>query len=196
MTAMEPRRLRNAVASRQLLVDAACKLFSERGYERTTLRDIGEIAGIDPALIARYFGNKAALYIAAVAADRGLSDSEQDFTRLEPFARWLIERIDRSGPGPILQALLRSDTAEEIRTAAADRLYDRVIQPMEGQINKCGFDRPRLRAEMVVAGLIGILIGRSLGSFPALGLATPDELIDLVVSSLRTDAVVEPNATN
>jgi AcrR family transcriptional regulator len=180
-------RPRNSTASRQALLDAAGQLFSARGYDRTTLRDIGELAGIDPALIARYFGNKAALYIAAVAADRGLRDDEGDFSNLEPFVRWLIERIDRSGPGPILQALVRSDTAEEIRAAASDRLYRRAVQPMEDYLRSENIDRPRLRAELAVAGLIGIVLGRSLGSFRALHDAQPDELVELAVALLSPD---------
>ena len=48
------------------LVLAAQDLFGQRGFESTTIRDIGDRAGVDAALIARYFGSKADLYIAAV----------------------------------------------------------------------------------------------------------------------------------
>src|SRR6266536_411309 len=52
------RRPYDAQASRSALVDAATALFDERGYEATTIRQIGELAGVDAALIARYFGGK------------------------------------------------------------------------------------------------------------------------------------------
>jgi len=67
--AKAPVRRRNAADSRQRLLDAARKLFAERGYERSTIRDIGEQAGLDSTLIARYFGSKAALYLEAMRTD-------------------------------------------------------------------------------------------------------------------------------
>ena len=46
-------RSRDAAASRESLLQAAQELFGQRGFERTTTRDIGERAGVDAALIAR-----------------------------------------------------------------------------------------------------------------------------------------------
>src|SRR3954452_20437122 len=60
------RRAHDAAASRQALLDAAAALFDERGYERATIREIGERAGVDAALIARYFGGKEGLYLAVL----------------------------------------------------------------------------------------------------------------------------------
>ena len=62
-------RSRDAAASKDALLQAAQTLFGEQGFEGTTIREIGERAGVDAALIARYFGSKADLYIAAVAAE-------------------------------------------------------------------------------------------------------------------------------
>jgi AcrR family transcriptional regulator len=56
------RRRHDAQASREALLDAATALFEARGYQATTVRDIGERAAVDPALIARYFGGKEGLY--------------------------------------------------------------------------------------------------------------------------------------
>src|SRR5580658_2152227 len=62
-------RSRDAVASRDALLRAAQSLFGQQGFESTTIREIGEQAGVDAALIARHFGSKADLYIAAVVAE-------------------------------------------------------------------------------------------------------------------------------
>ncbi|MFE2696343.1 TetR family transcriptional regulator [Streptomyces mirabilis] len=40
------------------------------GFDRTTIRDISERAGVDPALIARYFGSKTLPARAGVCAGR------------------------------------------------------------------------------------------------------------------------------
>lgn len=67
---MSEGRRRDSARSRQLLLEAAAGLFAERGFDRSTTREIGERAGVDPALIARYFGGKAQLYLAVLDLDR------------------------------------------------------------------------------------------------------------------------------
>src|ERR1700723_2466392 len=62
-------RSRDAAASKDALLQAAQTLFGQQGFEGTTIREIGEQAGVDASLIARYFGSKADLYIAAVMAE-------------------------------------------------------------------------------------------------------------------------------
>src|ERR1700709_461434 len=61
------RRPHDAEASRRALLDAAREVFDEVGYDRATTREIGERAGVDPALIARYFDSKEGLFTAAIA---------------------------------------------------------------------------------------------------------------------------------
>src|SRR3954466_2152210 len=65
------RRQYDAEASRQALLEAGGALFDERGYAAATVREIGERAGVDPALIARYFGGKEGLYLAALEEGQG-----------------------------------------------------------------------------------------------------------------------------
>ncbi|KOG91018.1 TetR family transcriptional regulator, partial [Streptomyces varsoviensis] len=67
MTDDRPERRRDAEATRRALIDAATALFTERGYERTTVRDIAARAGFNQALLFRYFGSKKALFSEVVA---------------------------------------------------------------------------------------------------------------------------------
>jgi AcrR family transcriptional regulator len=46
---------------RQILVEAAA-LFAERGYERTSMRDLADRCGISKALLYHHFADKEALY--------------------------------------------------------------------------------------------------------------------------------------
>jgi TetR/AcrR family transcriptional regulator, cholesterol catabolism regulator len=46
------------------IIDAAAKLFSERGYSSTTIRDIGAQAGLNHATTNYYFRGKAAVLFA------------------------------------------------------------------------------------------------------------------------------------
>jgi AcrR family transcriptional regulator len=173
-------RARNANASREALLDSGRKLFSERGFDNTTVRDIGEDAGVDPALIARYFGNKMNLYLATITAEDADSGRPENLDDPEAFISWLISRVDSRGPGPVLQALVRSDTSAEIREAARGHLTRRLVDPLAATLERRGVRNPQLRAEIAVSALIGVLLARSLGSFEQLGQLGRDELIALV----------------
>jgi AcrR family transcriptional regulator len=176
-------RLRDAAASKDALLQAAQTLFGQQGFEGTTIREIGEKAGVDAALIARYFGSKAYLYIAAVTAEDA-EGTPMEYDGLEQMADVVVTRADRSGPGPILQAIVRSDTSPEIRDAAVDRLSRRLVGPLVANMRAQGVDRPQLRAEVAVSALLGINLGRSLGWFDEMRSVPRDELVALIVDAL------------
>ncbi len=52
--------------SRALILDAAERLFAERGFARTTIKDIGRAAGVNSALLYYYFADKERLYRAVL----------------------------------------------------------------------------------------------------------------------------------
>src|SRR5215471_14143994 len=62
-----PRR-RDAAATRAAILEAAKTQFARSGYEGVTLRDISSAAGVDVALVARYFGGKEGLFTEALKA--------------------------------------------------------------------------------------------------------------------------------
>ena len=45
------------------IITAARQAFAANGFDRTSLRSIARSAGVDPALIHHYFGDKDALFI-------------------------------------------------------------------------------------------------------------------------------------
>jgi AcrR family transcriptional regulator len=177
-------RTRNAAASREALLASARTLFSERGFDNTTVRDIGDEAGVDPALIARYFGSKVNLYLATVTAEDADSGRPEDLEQPGQLVEWLVARVDLRGPGPVLQALVRSDSTPEIREAARGHLTRRLVEPLHAMLDKRGITNPRLRAEMAVSALIGVLLARALGSFEALGKLDRRELVELLTAML------------
>ncbi|MBM4189040.1 MAG: TetR/AcrR family transcriptional regulator [Gemmatimonadetes bacterium] len=54
-------RERNPARSREDILDAAERLFAERGYEATSLSDVGREAGLSRAAPGYFFGSKAEL---------------------------------------------------------------------------------------------------------------------------------------
>ncbi|HET6591271.1 MAG TPA: TetR/AcrR family transcriptional regulator [Xanthomonadales bacterium] len=64
----------------QALLDAAEDLFAEQGFAATPVRQIAERAGVNPALVHYYFGNKKDLLLAVM--DRTLQPLAQALARL------------------------------------------------------------------------------------------------------------------
>src|SRR4051812_47981763 len=69
MTPLQPARSRNAAATRQAILASARRHFAREGFDNVGLREIAGEAGVDPALVSRYFGGKEALFKEAVRGE-------------------------------------------------------------------------------------------------------------------------------
>jgi AcrR family transcriptional regulator len=172
-----PRR-RDAAASRERLLRAAAALFGERGYDRTRSRDIGELAGVDPAMIARYFGGKAQLFIAVLRAEHD-AETFADLFDADRLAQ-LMARFDRQGPGAVAQVAVRSYEDPAVQTAAADELDLRIVGPLRDHFVREGDTRAGLRAELLTAAFVGVTMARRAGTLRHLASADLDDLLPLV----------------
>jgi AcrR family transcriptional regulator len=56
---------------RALIVDAAGRLFGERGFDGTRLDDVAAAAGVTKPILYRHFADKTALYLALLERHRG-----------------------------------------------------------------------------------------------------------------------------
>ena len=165
-------------------MDAAQELFGQHGFDGTTIREIGERAGVDHALIARYYGSKADLYIAVLVAEVRGDQSPLDFEGLKDMAEGMVARMDSHGLGPVMQALIRTDTADPVHKAARTHMMRRMVDPMIAELTRRAADEARLRSEIVVSALIGISLGRALGWFDELMAVPKEHLVDLVTRLL------------
>lgn len=73
---MEPR----AEATRTAILDAAEKLFAERGFAGTSMRELARAANTSQALLHHHFGTKAALYEAVKQRFTDLYNAERRLT--------------------------------------------------------------------------------------------------------------------
>ena len=90
-----PRGVRAAgkARSRQSLLEAAKRLFMERGYEGATVRDIAAAAGLSTGAVFASFSDKSDLFNEVLLAD------------LEEQVRLMRDAV--AAPGPVAERLKR-----------------------------------------------------------------------------------------
>jgi AcrR family transcriptional regulator len=85
-----PTRRLPADERRALIVDAAGRLFGERGFDGTRLDDVAAAAGVTKPILYRHFADKTALYLALLERHRGDLGS---FAAAVPAAGSLEDRL-------------------------------------------------------------------------------------------------------
>ncbi|MGH2923027.1 MAG: TetR/AcrR family transcriptional regulator, partial [Solirubrobacterales bacterium] len=70
MATAKTRRRLPVAERRALIVEAAGRLFGERGYERTRLDEIAAAAGVTKPIVYRHFDSKRDLYLALLDRHR------------------------------------------------------------------------------------------------------------------------------
>ncbi|AKT38236.1 TetR family transcriptional regulator [Chondromyces crocatus] len=75
-TSADPKktsRQRDADRTRSAILSAAHSLFATRGFANTGVREVAELAGVNSALVGRYFGSKEGLFRATLERSLGIS---------------------------------------------------------------------------------------------------------------------------
>ncbi|WP_051471243.1 TetR/AcrR family transcriptional regulator [Patulibacter minatonensis] len=176
----EPRP-RDADATRRELLLAAQRRFVLLGYERTTTRDIADDAGVNLALINRYFGGKRGLHRAVLQNSAELLEAAATRHR-EPRRDVVSEFLESLDPeawpqlgGHPLLLLLRDD--EETRPMRAQALATAVRRTLVATDRAdSGDPEDELRAELVLALFCGVVSLRSAGLVERLRTAEPEAL--------------------
>ncbi len=100
VSTVQPRvRVRDREDKERQLIAAAIAVFSERGYEKATTREVSERARCAEGLIYKYFGGKRQLLFAALASKshKPRNDERPHNSTLEEAIRVLLQRrIDRT----------------------------------------------------------------------------------------------------
>jgi len=153
-------RKRDAEATRAAILEAAKDQFARLGYDCAVLRDIAREAGVDVALVKRYFGGKEALFLEALRTSFG-NDGAWDWDRAT-FARDAAAML--AGSPHVDQArthrfqfLLRAATSPTTAPLLNLMVQDRFLAPIRGWLGGVDADA---RARVFAASYIGFLVER------------------------------------
>jgi AcrR family transcriptional regulator len=182
VTGNQQTRKRDSAATREALLDAAEELFAGRGYDRTTVRDIAGQAGVNQALLFRYFGSKEALFAAVIA--RSSRDQLAETPPDQVLARVLRVILDKTQTAePAIKIMLRSagdDVAANTIRQELSEDYIRVLADLT--------DGPdgALRAHLVLAWIVGIDLMRSGAATQPIAGADTNDIVECVLPAVRT----------
>lgn len=133
-----PATPRGPAGTRRRIMDAAQDLFAENGYDHVSVRAIAERAGVNLALINRYFGSKRELFHEVLNASVVFPDLVGgDFATLPArLARYVVGRATGDDlPHPAIRALLQSSNSPEVRQILSERMRTILFEPMAARIS-------------------------------------------------------------
>ncbi|UVS79954.1 putative DNA-binding transcriptional regulator [Actinokineospora sp. UTMC 2448] len=172
-------RRRDAEATKAALLKAAAELFTERGFDRTSVREVAAVVGVDQALVFRYFGTKEDLLAAVLTAPgRALSTDADDL--LDTVIRAVFANSDTTA-----NLLLLALTGPQ-RGKVADALETQVAQPYRLALAGQDADEDALlRADLVLAWLLGIALVQQICPDGPVGSADRERARELVGRAAR-----------
>ncbi|MFD1722339.1 TetR/AcrR family transcriptional regulator [Amnibacterium endophyticum] len=181
--AAEAGRSRDAANTRRLLLEAARRRFAHQGYSATTSRDIAADAGVNVALINRYFTSKEGLFEACLTRTvQELDDAEVRTPTLDELVRTMVEQITTpTAADKPLQLLLLLRASGDDR---ADAIRRRTMQTYTERMATIAGWRPEdpstapllLRAQIAMAMGFGIVVMRTSSDLEPLASATKEQL--------------------
>jgi AcrR family transcriptional regulator len=177
---MKPRDAGN---TRQLLIEAARLRFARDGYSGTTVREIATDAGVNVALINRYFNSKEGLFEQCIArAGEDLRRTESGSVTIEQLLETIIRKLPEFSSDEYslqLMLLLRSSgdqRADDIRRGILQSFAKGMATAAGWSEDDADSDRVMLRAQLVLAAAMGIVVLRSSTGVEPLTSASDEDL--------------------
>ncbi|MFD9676505.1 TetR family transcriptional regulator [Streptomyces sp. NPDC059981] len=168
---------------------AAREVFAERGYDKTSVRGIAKVAGVDPALVHHYFGSKDDLFAAAIEVSMepalvvpAIIGEGPDGIG-ERLARYFLGIWENPLTRAPLLAVMRSALTHEaaakvLRGLILRRVLERVAADLD-------VPDPTFRAELAASHMIGIAMLRYVVQVEPMASADPERIIALVAPALQ-----------
>lgn len=147
--------LTGAARTKQAIADAARELFSTLEYADASVRTIATKAGVDPALVIRYFQSKENLFLETVEFT-GLF-SEAMAGPLEGLGERIVRALlsDPHDEGfTAYRAMMRASGSELVRKRLQEAIHTMFVEPLAPRLKG---RETELRARLVAAQLAGLI---------------------------------------
>jgi len=177
-------------STRASILAAAAECFAAHGFDATSMRHVAAAAGVDPALVRRFFGTKEQLFSEVAAAlivpERALAavaGGAPDAAG-ERLVRYFLSLLgDVSQPGPFF-GLIRSAVASEHAAGLMRRLLaEQVLAELAASFRS---ETAELGAALAASQLVGLAIARYAVRLDALAAADTDDLVRWVAPVIQS----------
>ena len=158
------------------ILDAAAQVFIAAGYERTTIRAVASAAGVDAGLVMHYFGSKQELFRRVIDAAPVPEVSGAPGQAAEQILATLADRLasEPAASLSILRSMLTNPEAASAVSVAMARYQAQIAQAIPA-------DDADLRAAIISAIILGIMVSRHLIKSDELATADPAQIISCCV---------------
>lgn len=175
--------------TRDAIRAAAGRQFAEQGYDRTSMRSIASEAGVDPALVAHFFGTKQQLFVDVVELPFDPShvvpavfagEREHLGQRLADFLLTLLENPEarRRMTGLIRAAASEPEAARMVRELITREVFARIVDAL-------GVDDAELRASLLGSQVVGLVMARHILGVEPLASLPPERAAAAMAPTLQ-----------
>jgi AcrR family transcriptional regulator len=189
-----PRRSTpKSIRSRQAIEAAAKDLFAINGFERTTVREIGARAGIDPSMVIRYFGSKDALFARVAAPDLQLPDLGRFGPESigETLVRHFLAMWEGEQSGGGLPILLRSAASNDEAASRLREVFRTQVFPVVARAGSP--ETAPARAALVASQLLGLALTRYILNIPPMVQMSREQLVREIGPTIQRYASGSPS---
>jgi AcrR family transcriptional regulator len=184
MPAADPLPPRRSDATRAAIVAAAREQFAAHGYQAATIRGVAAAAGIDPALVMRYFGNKEGLFAAAAEFDLRLPDL-RSLPRGTVGATLVNHFLDRWESDDTLMALLRGAVTNAAANERMQATFANQVAPQVALLTGQPRAEVAARAGLVSSQILGLALCRYVLKLPPVARMSRAEVVRRVGPTLQ-----------
>jgi AcrR family transcriptional regulator len=181
--------------TRDEILAAARASFAELGYDRTSVRAIAATAGVDSALVYRFFGSKDGLLAAALAVAVNPAERIPEVMAGEPSTlgerviRYFLSVWEHSPSKEVMIGMLRSAATNEqaaklMREFLSNEILARIAAPLADE-------HAQLRASLMSSQLLGLATVRYILRVEPLASASAETIVAAIAPTLQRYLVEE-----
>jgi AcrR family transcriptional regulator len=173
---------RTSEETKAAILAAARERFGAAGFQAATIRAIAADAGVDPAMVMRYFGNKDKLFAVAAGFDLRFPDlTELDRAQV---GRSLVGHfLERWEGAEALLILLRSSATNADASQRMLHIFGTQLQPLVVTLAPPG--ESSWRSGLIASQILGLAWCRFVLRLPPVVEMSRDEIIDWVGPTIQ-----------
>lgn len=176
--------------TRELILAAARRLFSEHGLDGTSLRQVAREAQVDPAMVHHFFRGKDELFALSVELPADPDEVLAGVEDLDPAERAeaIVRAVLRVWEGPAQHrfvAFIRGTIGSKAKTAllremVARTILSRIMAGVPGPAEEV-----RMRGNLIATQMAGLMLMRYVVRLEPLASAPPDDVVRMVAPNVQ-----------